>query len=54
MKRDALKTVNNVRLSFRPIHLQSRSERMGDKKLHCVVIYLATGRRATRFERKHI
>ena len=54
MKRDALETVNTVRRSFRPIHLQSRSERTGDKKLHCVAIYLATGRRATRQERNHI
>ena len=52
--RDALKIVNTVRLSLRPIHLQSRSERAGDKQLHCVAIYLATGRRATRQERKYI
>jgi hypothetical protein len=54
MKRDALETVNTVRRTFRPIHLQSRTERTGDRKLHCVAIYLATGRRATRQERKHI
>ena len=54
MKRDALETVNTVRWTFRPIHLQSRSERTGDRKLHCVAIYLATGRRATRQERKHL
>lgn len=53
-RRLALDAVNEVRRSFRPIHLQSRREREGDILLHAVAIYLATGKRATRAMREHL
>ena len=51
---EELNTINQLRLSFGLLHLLTKKQRKGYAKLHCVAIYLATGRRATRDQRRFI
>ena len=49
-----IRLINDLRLSFGLSHLLTKKQRKGYVKLHCVAIYLATGRRATCDQRRFI
>ena len=51
---EELNMINDLRLSFGLSHLLTKKQRKGYVKLHCVAIYLATGRRATCDQRRFL
>lgn len=50
----ALEKVNSLRAQETPIHLQNKEQREGSRKLHSVAAYLATGKKLTPEQKKHI